>query len=365
MSDRYKLYGVDFSLYSGKARSYLNKKGIAYDEILPTLSVYKRFIVPRTGVNYIPVLQTPDDEVFQDTTVIIDELEKRFPENSVYPTKPKQKLVSLLLEVYGDEWLVIPAMHYRWAYQDVNQPFIFQKFGGMVSPMLPAFIRGWLGKKLGDRFKGSVPLLGVKDTNFRAIEKSYLALLADLEQHFQQQDYLLGSRPSIGDFGMIGPMYAHLYHDPYPGELMRSKAPAVAKWVERMMDSQPAKGEFLPNDQIPDTLLPILRRMADEQLPVLMDTDRRLTQWRGRNPDARIPRSIGQHKFTIEGVTAQRIILPYALWMFKRPMDFYACLDPETQQRADNLLHRTGFGDTLKDGLQNRLIRVKNRLKFA
>lgn len=365
MSDRYKLYGVDFSLYSGKARSYLNKKGIPFDEILPTIRVYKKFIVPRTGVRYIPVLQTPDDQVFQDTTVIIDELEKRFPENPVYPSKPKQKLVSLLLEVYGDEWLVIPAMHYRWAYQDVNQPFIFQKFGGMISPKLPAFVRGWLGKKLGDRFKGSVPLLGIKDTNFRAIEQSYLAFLADLEQHFQRYDYLLGSQPCIGDFGLIGPMYAHLYHDPYPGELMRSKAPAVAAWVERMIDDKPAQGDFLHNDQIPETLLPILRRMAEEQLPVLLDTDRRLSQWRERNPNSEIPRSIGQHKFSIEGVSAQRIILPYSLWMFKRPVDFYDCLDEDTAADVDNLLDQVGFGDSLKQGLQNRLIRPNNILKFA
>ncbi|NNC98581.1 MAG: glutathione S-transferase, partial [Gammaproteobacteria bacterium] len=153
MSGPYKLYGADFSLYSGKARCYLQKKGIPFVEILSTIKVYKKFIMPRTGVSYIPVVQTPEDEVFQDTTVIINELEERFPEPSVFPPTPQQKLVALLLEVYGDEWLVIPAMHYRWSYQEVNQPVVYQRFGSLVSPRMPKFIRARLGEKLGRRFK--------------------------------------------------------------------------------------------------------------------------------------------------------------------------------------------------------------------
>jgi len=365
MTQPYKLYGTEFSLYSGKLRSYLRKKHIPFEEIASTVSVYKNFIVPRTGVRMVPVLQTPEDEVLQDTTVIIDELEKRFSEGSVYPSKPKQKLVSLLLEVYGDEWLLIPAMHYRWAYQDTNQPYIYQQFGKVVSPKLPKFIRGWLGKKLGSRFKGSVPMLGINENSIAAIESSYLNLLMDLNLHFEQHDYLLGNRPSIADFGFIGPFYAHLYLDPYPGELMRREAPAVARWVERMVDEKPAEGEFLAQDLIPETLYPVLRRMASEQIPVLLDTDIRLSKWRKENPDAEIPRTIGKHEFTVEGVTEKRIVIPYSLWMFKRPVDFYQCLDDDTKVQADKLLAELGFADVLQTGLQNRLVRPNNVLKFA
>lgn len=365
MSDRYTLYGSSFSLYTGKVRSYLGKKGIPFDEVLSTARVYKKFIIPRTGVRYIPVLQTPEDKVYQDTTSIIDRLEKRFPKNSVYPSKPKQKLVSLLLEVYGDEWLVIPAMHYRWAYQHVNQPFIYQQFGKIVSPHLPKFIRGWLGKKLGSRFKGSVPLLGITPKSEAAVEASFMGLLADLEQHFQHYKYLLGDRPCIADYGFIGPFYAHLYHDPYPGELIRREAPAVAKWIERMIDGNPEGAGFLANDQIPETLLPVLKRMAAEQLPVLLDADKKLSQWRESNPDAEIPRSIGMHDFTVEGVIEQRVILPYSLWMFKRPVDFYGCLEGNEKVEVDKLLAKSGFTDALARGLENRLIRPDNILKFA
>ena len=172
MTDSYKLYGAPMSLYTGKVRSYLKKKGLPYDEILSSVSVYKKFIIPRTGVRYIPVLQTPDDMVLQDTTVILDELESRHPENSIYPDTPRQHLAALLIETYADEWLVIPAMHYRWNFPFQNDKFIYSEFGRVVLPWAPAFLRAIVGKKIGGQFKAKVPLLVISEKTIPAIEAS-------------------------------------------------------------------------------------------------------------------------------------------------------------------------------------------------
>lgn len=366
MSDLYRLYGAEFSLYSGKVRSYLRKKGINFEETTSTVDVYRKFIIPRTGVRYIPVVQTPDDQVIQDTTEIIDELEARFPDHSVYPETPKQRLASLLLEVYADEWLVIPAMHYRWNYPATNADFIYREFGSMAAPKMPGFIQKILGKRIGSKFKGFVPKLGIVAENINAIEQSYVALLSELQTHFEQHDFLFGSKPSIGDFGLIAPLYAHLFRDPAPGKLMRKKAPAVCDWVRRMNsdDTYLTSGEFLADDQIPETLISVLRRMANEQLPVLQDTDTLLNQWRSENPDVEeVPRMIGMHKFSVEGVEAQRAVVPYSLWMFQRPVAFYQSLSEVSE--VDQLLNQVGFGDALKSKLQNPLIRQNNKLVFA
>ncbi len=366
MTADYRLYGAEFSLYSGKVRAYLRKKGIPFEEINASLRVYKKFIIPRTGVKYIPVVQTPDDQVYQDTTVIIDALEQRFPEPSVYPATPLQKLIALLLEVYGDEWLLLYAMHYRWNYPATNYRFVIGEFGKMLLPGWPGFIQRWLGKRVGGRFHGAVAKLGVSEHNRAAIESSYRQLLADLQAHFSQYDYLLGKRPSIADFGFIGPFYAHLYRDPYPGKILRTEAPAVAAWVERMHSTEPVTGAFLPDDEIPATLLPVLRRMASEQLPVLLDTEQRLTQWRSQNPAAvEIPRSIGSHAFKLEGVSGERVILPYSLWMFQRALKYYQRLLPAQQAAADQLLADVGFADAMRGFSGPRLIRRDNRLYFA
>lgn len=366
MASHYTLYGSEFSLYTGKLRSYLRKKGIEYQEVKATASVYKRFVVPRTGVRYIPVLQTPEDQVLQDTTVIIDELEKRFPEHSVYPNTPKQKLVSLLLEVYGDEWLVIPAMHYRWNFPALNDKFIYGEFGGMVMPKAPAFMRRMVGKKVGNKFRGFVPGLGINESTINAIEHSYVSFLKELNTHFETHDYLLGSRPCIADFGFMGPLYAHLYRDPAPAKLMRKVAPAVRAWVQRMNDEQAAlqTGEWLADDEIPATLMPILRRMATEQAPVLRDTNRLLSEWRAANPEkSEIARVIGHHEFRIGEVVGKRMVMPYCLWMLQRPVDFYA--SQADTQALDTLLDDLGFATLLSDGLDNRIQRPNNKMSFA
>jgi glutathione S-transferase len=362
----YKLYGSEFSLFTGKLRSYLRKKGIAYEEVLSTVGVYKKFIVPRTGVRYVPVLQTPEDTVLQDTTVIIDELEKRFVENSVYPDSPKQKMVALLLELYGDEWLVIPAMHYRWNFPATNDRFIYGEFGSLVAPKAPGFIRRWLGAKIGAKFKGFVPAIGITSGTINAIETSYVGFLKDLNAHLENHDYLLGDRPCIADFGFMGPLYAHLYRDPAPRKLMRKVAPAVCAWILRMNSDAATMtdNDLLPNDEIPATLIPILQRMASEQAPVLVDTNRLLDEWREQNPDAEeIPRSIGKHEFTIGDATGERIVIPYALWMLQRSVDFYQSL--EDTQAVDALLAEVGLHSLIKNGLSNRIQRPNNKTTFA
>ncbi|GAB4187449.1 MAG: hypothetical protein Tsb002_12790 [Wenzhouxiangellaceae bacterium] len=365
MAAPYKLYAAEFSLYSGKARSYLRKKGLAFKEITPSVWVYQRFIVPRTGVRYIPVVQTPDDQVLQDTTVIIDELEQRHPESSVYPATPRQYLISLLLEVYGDEWLLIPAMHYRWYYREQNYRFVIGEFGRMLLPGWPGLLQRWLGKRIGHRFAAAVPMLGVTEHNRLAIEASYEQLLADLNRHFSEHDFLLGGAPSIGDFGLIAPFYAHLYRDPYSGEQMRERAPAVAAWVQRMMSPEVSAGKFLADDAIPSTLLPVLRRMAAEQLPVLQDTDHRLAAWRESHPQTSIPRMIGWHDFQVEGVAGQRVILPYSAWLYQRPLDAWHQLTTEQQQSVDQVLRPLGFGDALQRRPLAPMVRRHNRLEFA
>ncbi len=370
MNEHYKLYAAEFSLYSGKARSYLRKKGIPFKEINASLHIYKKFIVPRTGVKFIPVIQTPDDQVYQDTTVIIDVLEQRFPEPSVYPNTPAQHLVALLLELYGDEWLLIYAMHYRWNYPDSNYRFIIGEFGSMLLPGWPGFVQRWMGKKVGSRFAGFLPLLGITKANRAAIEQSYTRLLADLNTHFESHNFLLGDRPCIADFGFIAPFYAHLYRDPYPGKLMRQTAPAVTAWVERMVSPEAAQGEYLPDDQIPATLLPVLRRMAVEQLPVLQDTALRLMHWRDQDPDrqnsdTRLPRAIGRHQFVMQGVSAERMVLPYPLWMWQRSLDYYQTLNSDDRRNVDDLLAQTGFEQALQIPLQQRLERRNNQLYFA
>jgi len=365
--DHYRLYGGDISYYSGKVRAYLRFKGIPFEEYTATRQVYKEIILPRVGWPVIPVLVTPDDQTLQDSTDIIDALEQRFPEAGIYPEGTCQNLAALLLEVYGDEWLKIPAMHYRWNH---NTHWIIREFGRLSRPDASPEEQDEIGERTCRPFRGSLPALGVSEATIPAIETSYEALLRDLDAHLKEHLFLFGSRPSIGDFGLIGPLYAHQYRDPASGALMERLAPNVAAWVKRMVQPSAvgASGDFLPNDQVPSTLLPVLARMVAEQWPVLAATRTAFEDWNRLHPDEGIPRSIGAHSFTLERrrpleVEGERAIFPFDLWMFQRPEDHYRALNGKDRPAADALLASIGADPAMfANPSSTRLTRAAFRL---
>lgn len=332
----YQLYGSQLSYYTGKVRAYLRWKGLAYEEIPSDAAVYRHVIVPRVGFSVIPIVVTPEDATLQDTTDIIDELERRHPRPSITPVTPLQRLVAALLEVYGDEWLVIPAMHYRWHH---NREWAVQAFGESNAPHESVERQRAIGAERAAPFAQAAVRLGAQPHMHAAIEASYEALLGELDAHFARHEYVLGSRPSLADFGLIGPLYAHQYRDPASGELMRRVAPAVVRWVQSMQEPpQPAGGEFLHDDQVPDTILPVLARMMREQLPVLADTADRLRHWLAEHPGERIRRVLGSHTYQLGDASGERMVMPYSLWMLQRARDVYRELDGAARDAADAML---------------------------
>ncbi|MDX1489909.1 MAG: glutathione S-transferase family protein [Pseudohongiellaceae bacterium] len=339
---KYQLYGAPISYYTGKVRSYFKWKQIPYEETLSTAQVYKNIIVPRVGFPVIPVVVSPEDETLQDSTHIMDTLEQRFPQRSIYPTSPVQHFVAILLEIYGDEWLVIPAMHYRWHH---NRDWAIEQFGATNAPNATKAEQKQIGEKRAQPFAKAALMLGAEPHMYEAIEKSYEDLLAELDAHFAEHQYLLGARASIADFGLFGPLYAHQFRDPKSGELMRRLAPNLLKWIERMCEPKEEEiGEFLADDAIAPTLLPILRRMMREQLPALRDLSTGFGAWLAENPNTDIPRVIGFHSFELEGKTGSRIMRVYSLWMMQRARDAYKSLNALDKGKVDSLLEAIDGG---------------------
>lgn len=360
----YRLYGAAISYYTGKVRAYLRWKDLPFEEIHADANTYRQVILPRVGFPVIPVVVTPDDATLQDTTCIIEALEARHPEPSISPSTPRQQLASLLLELYGDEWLLIPAMHYRWHH---NRDFAIRAFGELNAPDASPEEQLAIGNKRAGPFAQSAIMLGGEPSMHAAIESSYEAFLGEMDEHFGQHPYLLGTRPCLGDFGLIGPLYAHLYRDPASGDLMRRLAPNVVKWVERMQrPPSPRSGDFLPGDEIPDTLLPVLRRMMREQLPDLQTTVHSLEQWISQHPgEQEVPRSVGMQPFQLEGSQGMRIAKPYSLWMLQRVRDAWRELGGTNHAGLEAFLERVdgqvfrGFRDPPR--LERHIMSVRLR----
>lgn len=362
------LYGVPHSLYTGKTRAYLRKQGIDYVERLPTDPVFRERVLPQLGRSIIPVVTLPDGRLIQDSVEILDHFETLGVRVSARPPGARQRVVAHLLELYAVVGLTRHAMHYRWSYLGEQQHFLRQQFALGAGEEA--------ADKLMQRMHSYLPMLGVTAATIPVIEASFEQLLDTLEAHFAAHPYLLGGRPSIGDYGMLGPLYAHLGRDPVPAGILCRRAPRVLRWLERMNAPDPDMPEFpdrpaeyLPDDRIPGTIKALLRQAAAELMPELLDKLAALSAHVDRtNPADGSPvvpkphqRSIGSVLTHFRGVAHESGVQPYMLYLWQRVGDAYEALSGRDRQSVRALLSECGLLPVLEAPRPFRVERSRHR----
>ena len=75
----YVLWGSPHSYYTGKIRSYLIKKGVPYREEFAFHPRFQGHILPAVRHFVVPILETPDGRILQDTTDMIEHIEAAMP----------------------------------------------------------------------------------------------------------------------------------------------------------------------------------------------------------------------------------------------------------------------------------------------
>lgn len=350
----HRLYGVPHSLYTGIARCYLRTQGIEYVELPTSHPDFAGRIMPVIQRSIIPVLETTGGEVVQDSLDIIDHFERQGVRYSAYPQGLLQSVLGVIIAYYGTQALLPHAMHYRWTYRDRQEGFLRDQFAAGIGPEM--------ADKVMSRMNSYLPQLGVTDHTIPEIEASFEQLLETLNAHFAEHPYLFGGRPSLADYGLIGPMFAHLGRDPVPENLMKTRAPKVFRWVERMtapgLDTPefPDYGDdFLPSDAIPETLEPLLRQVADEIFPMLtdklafLDTLVAEHQPEDGQPVSAKPhqRYVGAVETAFRGVPVQAGVQPYLLYVLRKADEMLAESPAEEQARVREALTVRGLVEAL------------------
>jgi len=386
----YRLYSWENSYFSGKARAYLRFKhsqgalGDGFEDILATPELMFGMLPQRTGSSAVPQLETPDGSWIQDSSEIIDYCEAAHPAAPVVPdpaTSPRQCLVAYLIELLADEWMVVPGFWERWYFsEDGREPshrrYNEYQWGAIFGAGLQGDERRAAGARVFENMFGistsrSNPKgvyaglvdLGVTAETEHAWQASQHQLLERLETHFGLHDYVLGGRPSLADYGLLGPLYAHLYRDAVSGFALRSYFPLVSEWVERTngegalnarmygqklysvgedgeLVGRPATSdgaEWLPDDAIAESLFPVLAVFFEEMWPVLASSAERLSAFIASDDHVRGGELPGKtffvgpgfetfqtgdgpltHEFQLRGVRGRRMVLPYQIWMLQR-----------------------------------------------
>jgi hypothetical protein len=226
--------------------------------------------------------------------------------------------------------------------------------------------------------------------------------MAAFEAHLDRHDYVLGGRPSLADFGLMGPLYGHIFRDPVSGVDVRTRYPLVADWVERTNNSNavnartynqslwhldgtgamreigPANtdgGQWLGGDAVPPTMLALLRIFFEEMWPVLSSACAVVSQYvRARTGGGRVElpsKSYGASgggalsntvggsnfvalqtgvgalttEFVLGGVTARRMVTGYQVWRLQRlNAVLKACVATAPGQHAVESLLKTVGG---------------------
>jgi len=254
MADQYRIFGAEVSPYSVKVRSWFRFKGIPHQWILrggSSQAEYQKY----AKLPIIPLVVTPSNEGFQDSTPIIERLEALHPEPSIHPSDPAARFVSILLEEFGDEWGNKWMFHYRWA-REVDQLSAAGRIARMMMPEADDDRIAAATAQVRERMVGRVWFVGSNPQTAPQIEQSFLDTIALLEPHLSKRLYLFGSRPAFADFAVWGQLY-NMWTDPTPGAIIESRAPAILAWIQRMLWPR-VEGEFEPWKALEATLMPLL-----------------------------------------------------------------------------------------------------------
>jgi glutathione S-transferase len=190
----FELYDFTFSHYSEKARWALDFKGVPYTSrhLLPGFHLRTtRKLAPHSSV---PILKA-DDVVIQDSTEIINFLERKFPEPSLTPSDPQDARDALEWEEYLDEEIgvTLRLWFYHYALPDRARALRF------LCSDAP-----WLQRSLfAFAFSGIRPrmakVMNINAETAREAEQRFLLAFDRLDQALDRGPYLVGSRFTRAD----------------------------------------------------------------------------------------------------------------------------------------------------------------------
>lgn len=317
------VYGASVSYYTGKLETYLRYRGIDYERRSPYPE--EKRLAEGVGCIQHPILEDDDGRLMTDTSPILLHLEKEYADNPVLPDDPVMRFIALLIEDYADEWLWRPAMHYRWSYEHDRELLSRILADELLAHLkMPRFFRIRMVKKR--QRTGFVINDGVTAETWDHVEQGYHTILALMSGILERRPFLLGSKPSIADFGLMGPMLRHFGQDPTPAEIMRDTAPAVYEWVARMwhIRSSHQQGDWLTD---PTDLQQLLQEIVETHLAQLKANA--------------LAYASGAKKFSmkVQGCTYQKLpVSRYRVYCLEILRENFASLDESSQSELKTLL---------------------------
>jgi glutathione S-transferase len=190
----FELYDFRFSHYSEKARWALDFKGIPYTphHLVPGFHMRTaRRLAARTCV---PILKT-DDAVIQDSTEIINFLDRTFPDRNLTPADPKHAAEAIEWEEYLDEEIgvTLRLWFYHHTLPDRDRAVRFLCGGA------PWLQRSMFALSFEPIRRAMTQMMNINEANASAAEQRVLVALERLDAALERGPFLVGNHFSRAD----------------------------------------------------------------------------------------------------------------------------------------------------------------------
>ncbi len=209
------LHHYPASPFAEKVRLILGYKKLAWKSVVIPMVMPKPDLMALTGgYRKTPVLQIGAD-IYCDTALICDVLERIQPLPTLYPAHNKG--VARVIAQWADNSLFWAAMGHNFKPQGAAQMF--------------AGAPPETGKMFAEdraKMRIAVPRLGSADA--AAAYKSYLRRLANM---LEEQAFLLGAQPCVADFSAYHPLWFTRHRTSAMAGILDA-TPAVLAWMDRM-----------------------------------------------------------------------------------------------------------------------------------
>jgi hypothetical protein len=193
------------------------------------------------------------------------------------------------------------------------------------------------------QFGGFVRRDGVNAATREHVERTTMAAFDGLEAILTERPFLLGERPTIVDFGFIGPMFRHFAQDPTPAELMRQRAPRVYTWVARMWEARAQSDTAELLSEVDAPLAVLIREACETHLRQLYENARAYAQGASHYP------------LEVQGYRYEQLpVSRYRVWCLEELRRHWNALDESTQNVVRAHLPEPGAVVLWDPGLETR-----------
>lgn len=267
-----------------------------------------------------------------DSTPIIRRLEEIYTDRAVLPTDPALAFIDYLIEDFADEWCTKYMFHYRWGHTlDTDNAGTLLPLSVNVSLEEKAHqsFKYWIQNRQAERLH----VVGSNKVTQPAIEASFRRFLVAMENHFANQNFILGGRPGPGDFGLYGQLRQLVGFDPTSRDIAHKVSPRTVAWVDRMSDQsglEPSEHDWIRLEEQPESL----RALMDE-------IGRVFTPAQLANAKA-VQAGESQWETVIDGVLWRQKTFAYQAKCLRWTNEHYQALSELDRARVDVFLAGTG-----------------------